>query len=216
MKVKLLQQRKARFMNALISFSLSIFILTQPAFSQEQQTWIEKSNENAQVLLNVMAKAFPESAGRWGVEGLDEEILDIKPGYLERRQKDYENALTQLKQTLETEQHQAVQQDLQIMIAATEQSLEGLALNQKYELPYFNLPQTIFNGLRGLLDDQMPAERRPAALVRLKKYTGLTDGYQPRTEFAKSHTKAAFANTNLTGPFKGEIERNLGNSDRFV
>ena len=46
--------------------------------------WIQRSNENAQLLLDVMAKFAPEAAGRFGVSGLDEQVFDLTPGYEER------------------------------------------------------------------------------------------------------------------------------------
>lgn len=214
--MKLISLKTNRFTISALNLFLLLLFMIPSMFAQQDQSWVAKSNEYSQVLLQVLARAFPENAGRWGVEGLDEEILDLSPGYLERRKEDYEKALTQLKQDIANEQQREVRQDLQIMIEAAEQSLESIRLTQKYELPYFDVPQTIFNGIRALLDDQIPAERRPAALARLKKYTGLQDGYRPLTQLAASLTRSGFDNPNLFGPFKGEIDRNLGNSDRFV
>lgn len=192
------------------------FLIMAAAIAQEEQDWVKKSNEYSKILLEVLAQNFPESAGRWGVEGMDEDIADLTAGYLERRKAAYEGALSELKAHLENEQQREVRQDLQIMIDATEQSLESQLLNQQYQIPYFNVAQTVFNGLRGLLDDQVAAERRPAALTRLQKYTGIAEGYTPLAELAEMHTRAAFENSDLKGPFKGQIERNLGNSERFV
>ena len=43
-------------------------------------------------------------------------------------------------------------------------------------LPYMNVNQAIFGGLRGLIDPQIARERYPAAVVRMEKYAGLADG----------------------------------------
>ncbi len=49
-----------------------------------QDDWVEKSNEHAQIVLEAVAKFSPESAGSIGVDGLDEEILDLREGLYER------------------------------------------------------------------------------------------------------------------------------------
>ncbi len=36
--------------------------------------WVKRSNANAQILLDVLARFSPESAARFGVEGFDAEI----------------------------------------------------------------------------------------------------------------------------------------------
>jgi len=54
--------------------------------------WVERSNENAKILLETMAKTSPESAARQGIESVDREILDLKPGYVERNRKLLEEA----------------------------------------------------------------------------------------------------------------------------
>ena len=73
---------------------------------------------------------------------------------------------------LAAEKDALVRQDLEILIEAVRRQRSGFDVNQKLLLPYINAPQAIFNGLRALLDDQVPQERRRAALVRLRKYAG--------------------------------------------
>ena len=46
----------------------------------------------------------------------------------------------------------------------------------QHEVPFYNASRQVFQGLRGLLDDQVAPERRPAALVRLRKYAGMEPG----------------------------------------
>jgi hypothetical protein len=46
--------------------------------------WIERSNQNAQLLLQVQAKFQPEFAARQGIMGLDDRISDFTPGHLQR------------------------------------------------------------------------------------------------------------------------------------
>lgn len=50
----------------------------------DQPAWITKSNANAQVLVETVTKLSPEFAGRMGVQGYDDKILDLTAGVSER------------------------------------------------------------------------------------------------------------------------------------
>jgi hypothetical protein len=48
-----------------------------PAPAPPAQSWIERSNLNAQVLLDVQARFFPEGGARLGIAGIDDRITDL-------------------------------------------------------------------------------------------------------------------------------------------
>ena len=146
---------------------------TQSAAAKTPPAWIQRSNENAEILLNVFGEFNPEFAGQIGVEGLDEQIIDLQPGLVERSNKATEEAIQELRKRLAVEKDPLVKQDLEILIKSGEDAIKGTNLTEKYQLQYFAISQTIFSGLRALLDNQIPAERRNAALVRLKRYAGM-------------------------------------------
>jgi len=179
-------------------------------------SWVQRSDENAQLLLTVIARFSPEGAGQLGVPGLDEEILDLKPGFNERSRAALKEAQATLQQRLIQEKDPAVRQDLQILIDAAAGNLRGSELFEKYQIPYFNLTAAVFQGLRSLLDDQVEAARRPAALVRLRKYAGLTPETAPLARLAEQYTRSRLAQPGLVGPFKGEIERDLANNKTYI
>jgi uncharacterized protein (DUF885 family) len=52
--------------------------------------------------------------------------------------------------------------------------------------------------------------------VRLKRYAGLEQGYTPITVLAQERMREGLARPGLQGPFKGEIEKHLANSGRYV
>jgi hypothetical protein len=184
---------------------------TQPASS-----WVDRSNDNAQVLLQVLAHFNPEIAGQFGVNGLDSEIIDLNPDLVQRTIEGLQGAVATLKQRLATETDPLVRQDLEILIEAGERFIEGNELQQKYQMTYFDLPQTIFQGLRALLDERVPVERRGAALVRLNRYTGLEPGYTPITQLAEDRMRERLGEAGLQGPVQAEVEKNLGNSATYV
>ena len=178
--------------------------------------WVARSDEHAKVPLGVMARFTPEFAGFVGVEGLDREVLDLKPGLDERQEQASRQAVAELEARLAAEKDPRVRQDLEIMIANGRDSLEGAALNRKYLLPYFDAPQTIFQGLQALLDEQVPAARRALALVRLKRYVGLEPGYTPVLELARDRVRERLSNPSLLGPARAELEKNLGTARFYV
>ena len=71
-----------------------VFVIAAPASGLAADvpdgaaSWVEESNRNATVLLEVLARYSPESAGSLGVEGADTEVADLKPGYVERTEAD--------------------------------------------------------------------------------------------------------------------------------
>jgi hypothetical protein len=197
------------------SLLAAIFILIAVP-SPAQDDWVQKSNEHAQIVLEALARFNPETAGSIGVDGLDEEISDLREGLYERDLADSERVLEELHIRIAEESHPAVRQDLGILIKAVADSMETTKLEREYMLPYRNISQTVFGGIRGLIDPQIPAERYPAAIVRLKRYAGLEDGYEPITELAKDRTRERFAVEGLHGPYRGEVEQDLERSETFI
>ncbi len=177
--------------------------------------WTKRSDENARVLLDIMAKYSPESAGQIGIEGLDEMIVDLKPGVNERLKADVLKAISALEKKYKNEEHPALRQDLEILIDAGKQAIRGQELSEKYEYGFNQLSQSVFFGIRGLLDDQVSADRRPAALTRLRKYAGL-EGGEPITLLARDRMNEQFEKKGLLWPNKTDLEHYLRDSPRYM
>src|SRR5262245_37453771 len=143
--------------------------VAQESSAPKAPAWITRSNANAQLLLDVEAKYSPEAAQQRGMPGFDDSVTQLASDRRARQKADREGALRELQRRLDAEKDPLVGQDLQILIKAAKQTLRGQELNEKYQLPYVNVPAVVFNGLRTLLDDQIAPERRKAALVRLRK-----------------------------------------------
>ena len=199
----------------LLSFCL-LFTLVIHSLGAEAPDWVKRSNENSAVLLKMLAKYAPESAGRFGVEGHDTDVTTLPLDINARTIADLDIAIQQLDSQLAKEKDPAVLQDLQILTNSAKLRIEGIRLNEKYEIPYFDTPLTMFQGVRALLDEQVASERRGAALVRLRKYTGLEPGSTPLTSQAMAYTRAHLTEKGLIGPFKDNLVRDMGNSQRYV
>jgi len=74
----------------------------------------------------------------------------------------------------------------------------------------------VFGGLQTLLDDQVPSERRPAAVIRLRKYAGVEPGFKPFTDVLKQRVIEQMAKPDVVYPSAGEMETELGRDKNYV
>jgi uncharacterized protein (DUF885 family) len=196
--------------------SLLAAALALPAIAAEP-AWVTKSNDNAKVLLNVLAKYSPESASTLGVEGYDEQITDMSRDQFEANNRDLRAAIAELQKRMRTETDSKVKQDLQILIDKAQDNIKTSALQRHYFMPFDDLTGMIFGVVRSTLDPRIPKERQQALLVRLDKYAGLAKGYRPVTELAHERLQERLkANRNLLGPYKGEIDQALNDGPTLL
>ncbi|HZX78829.1 DUF885 domain-containing protein [Lysobacter sp.] len=178
--------------------------------------WVTRSNEHAQVLLAAQAQFSPEDMSFLGVPGYDDRVADFKPDNAERFRAAMVKARDALKDKLAIERDPNVRQDLEIMIRAADERIETSALNERLLLPWSDVPQLMFTGLRSLLSEQTPPERRAYALERLKNYVGQGTETTPLTELAKARYTERATDTRLLRPTKLEVEQSLGNVDTYI
>jgi uncharacterized protein (DUF885 family) len=195
---------------------LTLAILSLPVVAAEP-AWVTKSNANARLLLNVVAKYSPERASSLGVDGFDEQISDLSRDQFEPTNKDTRAVIAELEKRLKAETDPKVQQDLEILIASAKDQLVSNALNRKYFMPFNDLTKGIFGVVRQMLDPRIPKERQQTLLVRLQKYAGLAKGYRPATELANERLQERLkADKNLLGPFKGTVEQAINDGPTLI
>jgi hypothetical protein len=173
--------------------------------------WIAKSNENSNVLLEATALYAPEFGSSVGRKEYDTKVADLLPGIVARSRAALVAAGLELSRRSAAEEDPQVQQDLSILMKSDQDQIGTLDLNDRLMLNYTDVGQLVFFGEFSLLDDQIPAERRPAALVRLRRYVGLEPGTTPITEQAKALYLESAKNPKLIAPYKGDIEQQLSN-----
>ena len=195
---------------------MAALLLATSTLATAEQDWVERSNANAEPLLQVMAKYAPETAAALGVDGFDAEVFDLKPQNDLRFEADAARVASDLESRLAAEPDARVRQDMQILIDTARDQKATSELNRRLMLPYFDLTQALFQGFNALLDPRVSKDRHPAALVRLRKYTGREPGYEPITKLAQARTTERFETAGLTGPWTVEIEQALQNQPRFV
>jgi hypothetical protein len=208
--------RRLAFTVAAATLIVASSLHAQPSPPATPPAWITRSNANAQTLLDVLAHFSPESASQFGLTGFDDKVADLHPGVDERSRAALLEAKAKLQKLLTVEKDANVRQDLEILIKATVDQIEGIDLNGKYLLPYNDIGQLIFNGEFGLLQDDVDAKRRPSALKRLQCYVGTAPGCTPLTEQAEAQTSAKLGNKTLLGPYRGEVAQKLANTQRYV
>ncbi|WP_426191058.1 DUF885 domain-containing protein [Massilia sp. DWR3-1-1] len=190
--------------------------LAIPAFAAEP-VWVARSNDNARLLLTVMARYAPESASSLGVDGFDEQITDYSRDQFEAQNRDQRAAIAEMQRRRKGEADPKVRQDLDILIGSATDQLRSAALQRKYFVPFNDLTQAIFEVVNQTLDPRIPKQRQASLLVRLQKYAGLARGYRPATELANERLQERLAShKHLLGPFKDEVEQSLNNAPTLI
>ncbi|MDQ6666065.1 MAG: DUF885 domain-containing protein [Acidobacteriota bacterium] len=196
-------------------FVLIVF-LAGLAVAQTPPAWVSKSNRNAQVLLDIIARYSPERAGSLGVRGLDDKITILTADREQHLRADLAAARETLESRLSTEHDPSIQQDLQILLAAADRQRRSAAVEERLLLPYPKVARIVFFGMKSLLDEQVAPERRAAALARLRRYTGLEPGYTPLATLARQRFEEKLKTPGLVGPSKIEVEKDLADTSAFV
>ena len=184
--------------------------------AKDEPDWVKRSNEIAYKVLESQARFAPEFSSRTGVSGFDEAIFDLGENLSQRQITAARTSIEMLERLLAKETDPRVAQDLQIMIQSQKDNIESTQVNFDRVVPYGNITALIFAGFRGQLDKQVPIERRKAALVRLKKYTGETEGYTPFVDQAKLRLTERMGVKDLIEPYRGEVEKDLEDSPKMI
>jgi hypothetical protein len=187
-----------------------------PVAKKPEQGWISRSNEFANLLIDIEKKHSPESASAEGLSQYDELISN--PTLADQHAADAETrvVLDKLKQQLAVEQNKYVKQDLAIMIHGVELNFKTQDYLEAHSVFNANASSYVFGGIRALLDDQVAPERRKAAVARLKKYAGMEPGYKPLPDLLKARVEIQIAKPNMIYPSKASVETNLSRNALYV
>jgi uncharacterized protein (DUF885 family) len=207
-----------RFSTAIFLSALSFAAVgQQPAGDdQAEKPWIKQSNDYTNMLLSVQLEHTPEQGSTQGVAKFDDRISDPSRADEVVERREFEAALAKIKAARATVTDKNVQEDIDILQKNFNLQFRIEDFELAREVPFHNASAQIFRGLRGLLDDQVPAPRRAAALVRLRKYAGVEPGYKPFTERLKERENEQIAKPGVIFPSKEEVETDLGRNSNYV
>jgi hypothetical protein len=189
---------------------------TAPASPPVAASWIDRSNGYAHMILDVQFEHSPEAGSRQGLARFDTRISDPTLADDQKRRRELEAVLARITAQQAKETDKNVAQDLEIMRKALDLQFRKRDYGLAHEVPFDNASETVFGGLRGLLDDQVAPERRPAAVVRLRKYAGVEPGYKPFTDLLRQRAIEQIAKPGTTYPSKIELETELGRNSAYV
>jgi len=199
--------------------SLSALILVQwalPLSHGADRDWIAVSNDFTNRALAVDMKHHPEEGTRQGLSKYDELVQQPTLADEDAERKETEEVAAKLKTALAKEGRKEVAQDLEIIIRRLALQFKEEDFERAHKVPFVNASAIVFRGIRPLLDDQTPGERRPAAAARIRKYAGLESGYKPITEILKQRVVEQMAKPGVVYPAKVEIETELGRNSNYL
>jgi hypothetical protein len=181
-----------------------------------EKSWIVRSNEFANLLIDIEKKHSPERASADGLSQYDELVTTATREDDVAETAENRAALAKLQAQLPKQQNKYLRQDLEIMIHATQLSLKRHDFAEAHQVPFLNASGLVYQGLRVLLDDQVDAKRKPAAVVRLRKYAGVESGFTPITEQLKKFTEWRLAKLNMIFPSRASVDTGLSRNPLYV
>lgn len=180
------------------------------------KSWIEQSDRNTQMLLDVEKKYSPEQASRQGLAEYDKEIAVPTLANELAERKETEAVLAKLESAQAGERNKDVSEDLAILIKSTRHDFRLEDYELQHQVQFLNGTTYVYRGIQSLLDDQTAPERRQAAIIRLKKYAGLTEGYEPITTILQRRVESQMAKADVVYPSKQQMEVDLSRNPAIV
>lgn len=198
-------------------FIIAFFLaaLSSTAFA-DGNAWVAQSNAYTQRLIDVEFRHSPENGSQEGLSKFDELISDPSRADEVAARKDFTAVLAELKVQQARESDKKVAEDLEILHKAFDLRFRQEDYARAHLVPFINASQDIFQGLRGLLDDQVAPARRSAALVRLRKYAGIEPGSEAYAERVKQRVMEQIAIKDAIYPSKDEITTEIGRDASYL
>jgi uncharacterized protein (DUF885 family) len=207
-----------RLFAAMMVSTLALTALSQRAAAQDrsEKAWIKQSNDYTHMLLDVQLEHSPEQGSQEGLAKFDTLISNPTLADDKAQRRELVAVLGKIKSAEPAVTDKNVHEDLDILQKAFNLQFRTEDYELEREVPFINASAVIFQGLRVLLDDQVAADRRPAALMRLRKYAGLEPGYKPFTEILKTREMEQITKPGVIYPSKGQLETELGRNSNYV
>jgi hypothetical protein len=195
---------------------LTLSIQFTSAAESTGKAWIEQSNRYTRLLFDVQLKHSPEQGSTEGLERFDAQISDPRLADELVQRRELEAVLRTLRTARTQVTDKNVQEDLDILQRAFELQFRMDDFAQEHLVTAFNPSESVFEGIKVLLDDQVPADRRPAVLVRLRKYAGLEPGFAAYAELVKQRTTEQLAKPGVLFPPKTLLENQLDRNPNYL
>jgi uncharacterized protein (DUF885 family) len=206
-----------------IALLLTAAFLTARVPAQDEKSaktpaanWVSVSNNYTQMLLDVEMKHRPEIGSNEGLSQFDNKISQPTLADEDQQRKETEAVVAKLKTASWQQKQPEVAQDLQIILRRVDLDFREEDYKRAHAVPFMNASATVFGGLHTLLDEQTSADRRPAAVIRIREYAGLEPGYKPITEIFKQRIAEQMAKPGVVYPSKTQIDTELGRNSNYI
>jgi hypothetical protein len=171
--------------------------------------WILRSDEIAAPVVELVIASGPEGASDMGLSLADPYTTDVSEGWRDRVRADAARADAALDVAGARETDPRLREDIEIMRRRVADIEAGIAVTDARLLSLVDVAKIAFLGLRVLLDEQNPIERKRLALVRLRRYTGLEPGTVALAHAAEQETRSRLDLPHLAGPYDVEVRTAL-------
>jgi uncharacterized protein (DUF885 family) len=182
----------------------------------DDTAWILRSDALAEAVVALQTLAAPEAGSNAGLTQADAHTTDLTAGWRERVRQAAFRAAETLRAAASTESDVRVREDIDILLRAADDVVRGLEVHDVHLLQLVDVARIAFAGIRVLLDEQNPVERKRLALVRLRRYAGLDPNTVPLAHAAEAETRARFAVAGLTAPYVQQVKTALALSPVLI
>jgi uncharacterized protein (DUF885 family) len=200
----------------LVLIPIASFAQNPAVKTVENKEWVALSNSYTKMLIDIDEKYSPEFGSEQGLAFYDTLVAVPTLANRNSERKDEEGVLVLFKEAKKKETNYKVNQDLDILIHHMELGFRRQDFELNKEVSYFNPTGTVFNGIKVLLDDQTPVERRNSAVSRLRKYAGMQSGYLPLSTILQERTTIQMTKPDMIYPSKQEMEVVLSRNANMV
>ncbi|MBV8404682.1 MAG: DUF885 domain-containing protein [Gammaproteobacteria bacterium] len=207
-----------RLTAAILACALPLLARSAPApqTAQAAKAWVDRSNMYTNMLLDIEFAHAPERGSRQGVARYDERIAQPTLADEQARRRELEATLARIDAAAPQETDRKVQQDLAILHQAFDLEFREEDYRLQHEVPFRNASLEVFDGLHVLLDEQVAPGRRQAALMRLRRYAGMEQGYEPYASILRQREQEQIAKPGVIYPAKIEVETELGRNSNYI
>ncbi len=181
-----------------------------------QPAWVLRSNQFTQMLLDVQLKHSPESASAQGMASYDPSITDPSRADEIAQHKELADVLDKLNKIEAKEKDRNVREDLEILQQAFNLQFSRDDYHLGHTVQFLDASRAVYVGLHTLLDDKVAADRRPAAVVRLRKYAGVEPGFKPFSDLLKQRMTEQMAKPAVVYPSTAQLEDQLASDKGYI
>ncbi len=192
-----------------------LLLLAPGAGARATDPWVTESDRHAMKVMQVLGQFDPERASDLGVTQYDPEVRDLRTDSFERRRTALREVIAKLDVERRAARDERVRRDLQILIEYCSSELRRAELEHEHLLPYDDVSEIAYEGIRALLGSQSDPQRHPAALTRLRRYAGAEPGSTPITALAIARSRARLGARPL-GPYRDNVRQDLARSAIFL